>query len=278
MNPARIPRDVEKRLASLERTNGELLERLAALEEHFLRVQVENHSIRNWMAQRLVAISERVMVTGAQAESTMSACEDPEKRRKWIEHIQAMSYYMGVPCPPPPPISPPPSNDPPAVAGPSSFVPDGIPADFFEGMKLVSQDPPVSTAMQRLTAPPTALPQPSAVDIALESTPRLILHAPGPTTSTTGRPPVTPRPTAATSRSEAIATGIDGQLGKEAEIPAESPDDELLPPPSSWLRGSPSVSNTPRAHQLADRSKRTMSTLDELDEDDNNPAKKQKLM
>ena len=235
------------------------------------------------MAQRLVAISKRVMVTGAQAESTMSACkyaacEDPEKRRKWIEHIQAMSYYMGVPCPPPPPISPPPSNDPPAVAGPSSFIPDGIPANFFKGMKLVSQDPPVSTAMQRLTAPPTALPQPSAVDIALESTPRLVLHAPGPTTSTTGRPPVTPRPTAATSRSEAIATGIDGQLGKEAEIPAESPDDELLPPPSSWLRGSLSVSNTPCAHQLADRSKRTMSTLDELDEDDNNLAQKQKLM
>ena len=87
MNPARIPRDIEKRLASLERTNGELLERLAALEEHFLWVQVENHSICNWMAQRLVAISEWVMVTGAQAESTMSACkyvvcEDPEKRRK----------------------------------------------------------------------------------------------------------------------------------------------------------------------------------------------------
>src|SRR6266567_9341428 len=104
--------------------NGELLEQLVALEEHFLWVQVENHSIRNWMAQRLIAISERVMVTRAQAESTMSACkyaacEDPEKRRKWIKHIQAMSYYMGVPCPPPPP-----SNDPPAVARPSSFVSD----------------------------------------------------------------------------------------------------------------------------------------------------------
>src|SRR6266567_1164543 len=150
--------------------NGELLEQLVALEEHFLWVQVENHSIRNWMAQRLVAISERVMVTRAQAESTMSACKyaackDPEKRRKWTEHIQAMSYYMGVPCPPPPPHSPPPPNDPPAVAGPSSFVPHGIPADFFKGMKLVSQDPPVSTAMQRLTAPPTALPAIDAIFI-----------------------------------------------------------------------------------------------------------------
>ena len=269
MDPPGIPADVKEKLAILERTDGELLERLANLEEHFVRVQIENQSIRNWYAQRLAAMAERLRVTEAQAVRTMSACqyaacEDPEKRRKWTEHLQAASLYMGIPCPPPPPMSPPPTNN--QVPGPSSSVPDGVPPAFFTGMTLVPQDQ-VPTTLDMPTGPPLP-PSPSARCGVTGGSPPLVLYpaspAPAPTLPVADGPP-------------AILPLVDKTVGTTINVGlSDKHDDLLLPPPSARRSQSPSVSHAFRAQGLAERSKRPMPSLDE--DEDNNAAKKQKLM
>jgi len=273
---------MQEKLASLERTDGDLLERLANLEEHFLWVQIENQSIRNWYAQRLAAIAERVRDTEAQAESTMAACkyatcEDPERRRKWTEHIQAMSLYMGVPCPPPPPISPHPTNTRVAVGGPSPRVPDGVPAEFLAGMMLLPRLPTAPMTPAAPTGSPFPTPAPAGFDAVQGSTQSsLLLHGPTPvpasTLPTTHRVSPTPPPTMETTCAAVNPSNIDGER-KDVKTRAESPD-ELLPPPSSRRSHSPAASNNPRTKHLAERSKRPMSTLDE----DDNPVKKQKIV
>jgi len=104
---AGLPLDLEERLEAYEQRSNELQEKFYDLKQDFTRIDAENQALRNYIQTRFVQMWEQVQSHAERCSGSMQAVvntvsNDPIRHKMFMEKLDDMALFLGVPPHPAP--------------------------------------------------------------------------------------------------------------------------------------------------------------------------------